>query len=105
LIAPAYQHKFSVHEDDGRADVHQGLIDIFILWISPNKQFWTLVDPQIILDYENNREIFLIDAEMGMMLDKFLGTKGHSAYIRPSAGLGGHRPTDASLEFGYKVIW
>ncbi len=27
LFAPAYQHKFSIDEDDGRSDVHQGLID------------------------------------------------------------------------------
>jgi hypothetical protein len=105
LIAPAYQHKFSVDEDEGRSEVHQGLIDIFLLWISSDKQYWTLFDPQIILDYEENKEFMIIDLEAGTMLDKYLGTKGHSAYVRPSIGIGADRPTDGSIEVGYKVIW
>jgi len=105
LIAPAYQHKFSVDEDDGRSQVHQGLIDIFLLWGSSDKQYWALVDPQVILDFENEREFMIIDFEAGAMLDKYLGTKGHSAYVRPSVGIGGDRPTDGSIEVGYKIIW
>ncbi len=105
LFAPAYQHKFSVDEDDGRSKVHQGLIDIFLLWGSSDKQYWALFDPQIILDYENDTEFMIIDLEAGMMLDKYFGTKGHSAYLRPSFGVGGDRSTDGSIEVGYKVIW
>ncbi len=56
LIAPAYQHKFSVEEDDGRSRIHQGLIDIFLLWSSQDKQYWALLDPQIILDYQEDTE-------------------------------------------------
>jgi hypothetical protein len=105
LIAPAYQHKFSVDEDEGRSEVHQGLIDIFFLWISSDKQYWTLVDPQIILDYEENDQFMIVDIEAGTMLDKYFGTKGHSAYLRPSFGVGGDRSTDGSIEVGYKIIW
>ena len=105
LIAPAYQHKFSVDEDEGRSKVHQGLIDIFLLWSSSDKQRWALFDPQIVLDYENEIEFMIIDIEAGTMLDKYLGTKGHSAYVRPSIGIGDDRPTDGSIEVGYKVIW
>ncbi len=47
----------------------------------------------------------IIDVEAGTMLDKYLGTKGHSAYLRPSIGIGGDRPTDGSIEVGYKIIW
>jgi hypothetical protein len=105
LVAPAYQHKFSIDEDEGRSDVHQGLIDIFLLWSSSDKQYWALVDPQIILDYEEEKEFMLIDIEAGTMLDRYFGTKGHSAYLRPSFGIGGDRPTDGSIEIGYKIIW
>jgi len=105
LVAPAYQHKFSIDEDDGRSEVHQGLIDIFLLWISSDKQYWVLADPQIILDYEEDKEFMIVDIEAGTMLDRFLGTKGHSAYVRPSFGVGGDRPTDGSIEIGYKMIW
>jgi len=105
LISPAYQHKFSVDEDDGRSDVHQGLIDIFFLKTSKDKQRWALIDPQGVLDYENDTEFMLVDVEVGTMLDKYLGTKGHSAYLRPSVGIGTDRPYDGSVEVGYKMIW
>jgi hypothetical protein len=105
LLAPAYQHKFSVEEDSGRSEIHQGLIDIFLLWSSQDKQYWTLLDPQIILDYEEDTEYMVVDAEAGMMLDRFLGTKGHSMYIRPAVGVGTDRPIDGSIEVGYKIIW
>ena len=105
LVAPAYQHKFSVEEDKGRSDIHQGLIDLFFLKQSADKQRWALIDPQIVLDYEQNTEFMIIDIELGTMLDQYLGTKGHSAYIRPAVGVGGYRPIDYAIEVGYKVIW
>jgi hypothetical protein len=105
LFAPAYQHKFSVDEDDGRSDIHQGLIDVFLLKTSTDKQRWVLLDPQGVLDYENDTEFMLIDVEAGTMLDNYFGTKGHSVYLRPSIGIGSDRPTDGSIEAGYKIIW
>ncbi len=105
LVAPAYQHKFSVDEDDGRSNVHQGLMDIFFLKTSKDKQKWALIDPQAVLDYENDTEFMLIDVEVGTMLDNYFGTKGHSVYLRPSIGIGSDRPTDGSIEAGYKIIW
>ena len=105
LIEPAYQHKFSVEEDRGRAQVHQGLIDLFFLKMAKDKQSWMLVDLQAVIDYENDKEFMLIDMEAGKMLDKYLGTKGHSVYVRPSVGIGSDRPTDGSIEIGYKIIW
>ena len=105
LFAPAYQHKFSVAEDDGRSKIQQGLIDLFILKQSKDKQQWALLDPQIILDYEQNLQFAIIDLEIGTMLDNYFGTKGHSAYLRPSLGVGKDRPTDGSIEVGYKIIW
>jgi hypothetical protein len=105
LFVPAYQHKFSVDEADGRSKVRQGLIDLFILAQSKDKQRWALLDPQIILDYEQNIEFMIVDLEVGTMLDKYLGTKGHSTYLRPSIGVGKHRPSDGSIEVGYKIIW
>ena len=82
LFAPAYQHKFSVDEDEGRSDVHQGLIDLFLVWGSSDKQYWALVDPQIILDYEEDKEFMIVDIEAGTILDRFLGTKGTEWSVR-----------------------
>jgi hypothetical protein len=57
------------------------------------------------LDYEENKEYLIIDLSVGAMLDRYLGTKGHSAYLRPSIGVGTDRPTDGSIEVGYKTIF
>lgn len=101
LFAPAYQHKFSI---DGN-DVNQSLIDLFMLKTSEDKTLWVLVNPVFVIDHEANTEYMLIDIELGTMLDKYLGTKGHSVYVRPSVGIGGDRPYDASIEVGYKMVF
>jgi len=105
IIVPGYQHKFSIDEDDGRSQVHQGLIDLFIVKTFGGNQFWGFIDPQILLDYENDIEFMLLELQAGMMTDKYFGTKGHSAYIMPSFGVGADRPYDWSMEVGYKIIW
>ena len=105
LVAPAYQHRFSVDEDKGRNRIEQGLIDVFALKMSKDKQSWMLVNPTYVMDFETNKEFLLIDFEVGTMLDRYLGTKGHSAYLRPGFSIGTYRPVDASIEVGYKIIW
>lgn len=105
LIAPAYQHKFSVYEESGFNNVHQGLIDLFLLKTFGNKKKWALINPQAVIDYENDREFMLVEVEVGTMLDNILSTKGHSVYVRPSVGIGNDRPYDFSLEAGYKIVW
>jgi hypothetical protein len=105
ILVPGYQHKFSIDEDKGRSDVHQGLIDLFLVKTWGGNQFWGFIDPQILLDYENDIEFMLLELQAGMMTDKYFGTKGHSAYVMPSFGVGEDRPYDFSLEAGYKIIW
>jgi hypothetical protein len=101
ILVPGYQHKISIDEADGRSKVHQGLIDIFMVKTFSNNKFWGFIDPQILLDYENDIEFMLLELQAGMMV----GPKGHSAYIMPSFGVGGDRPYDFSIEVGYKIIW
>ncbi|TNF96114.1 MAG: hypothetical protein EP297_10620 [Gammaproteobacteria bacterium] len=64
-----------------------------------------MVNPTYVVDHETHDKTVTFDVELGMMLAKYMGTKGHSAYIRPSAGFGGDRTTDGSLKVGYKVVW
>ena len=104
-FAPACQHKFSVDEDDGRSEVHHGLIDLNLLIMSETKQYWFFADPQIILDYEEGEEYSVVDLEVGAMLDSHFGTTGHSAWLRPSFGVGSDRPMDGSVEIGYKIVF
>jgi hypothetical protein len=105
VFFPGYQHTYSIDEDDGRSQVNQGLIDMFLVKTWADNQYWGYVDPQVILDYENDEEFMLLEIQGGMMMDKYFGTKGHSAYIMPSFGVGTDRPYDFSLEVGYKIIW
>jgi hypothetical protein len=105
IFVPGYQHFFSVDEEDGRDQVNYGLIDLFLVKTFNANQFWAYIDPQIILDYEQDMEYMLLEIQVGTMLDKYLGTKGHSTYILPSFGVGDDRPYDVSVEAGYKIVW
>jgi hypothetical protein len=104
IFVPGYQHIYSVHEDDGRSQVHQGLIDLFLVKTWNNSQIWGYVDPQIILDYEDSTQFMLLEFQAGMMLDEYIGAKGHSLWVMPSFGVGTDRPYDASIEVGYKIV-
>ena len=105
IAAPAYQHRFSIDEAEGRGKVNQGLIDVFFLKGSKDKQRWALINPTLVLDFEDSEEYGLLDIELGTMLDPYLGTKGHSVYLRPGIQIGADRPVDGSIEAGYKIIW
>ena len=105
LFAPGFQYKFSVDEDDGRSEVDQFLIDLNLLVMAKDKQSWFFTDPQIVIDNESDIEYAIVDLEFGLMMTKFWpDMKGHSIYIRPSFGVGGGRPTDGSVELGYKMV-
>ena len=88
-------------EEDGFGQVHQGLVDLFLLKTSADKKKWALINPQAVFDYENDKQFALIEAEIGTMV----GTGGKSVYLRPSFGVGDDRPYDFSLEAGFKLVW
>lgn len=105
LFAPGLQYKFSIDEDDGRSDTDQFLIDLNYLLMAKDKTSWFFTDPQIVIDNENDQEFAIVDLEWGWMMAKWKpDLKGHSFYIRPSFGVGNDRPTDYSVEFGYKIV-
>jgi hypothetical protein len=104
LFAPGLQYKFSVDEDEGRSDTDQVLIDLNFLRMSDDKNWWFFTDPQIVIDNENNTEFAIVDFEFGFMMNKWTDLKGHSFYIRPSFGVGVDRPSDGSIEVGYKIV-
>lgn len=105
LFAPSYQHIFSVYEKSGAQRRHAGGIDLLGLWQSPDKKKWVLANPQLLLDYHAGTEYINVDVEAGMFLDRTLGTKGHSAYLRPGFQMGRYRNGDASIRFGYRINW
>jgi hypothetical protein len=105
LIAPAYQHKFSVWNESESSHVNQSLFDLFFLKTTSDKQKWMMINPQYVIDHVSQTNFGFIDIELGTMLDKYFGTKGHSAYIRPSLGIGEDHPTDGAIELGYKIVW
>lgn len=106
LVAPAYQHKFSVWEASGdrSTNLHQGLFDVFFLKTTADKQQWAMVNPQYILDYKNDTQFGLFEVEFGTMLTK-IGLAGSSVFMRPSVQFGPGRAAEGSIEFGFKSVW
>jgi hypothetical protein len=105
LFAPGLQYKFSVDEDAGRSEVDQVLIDLNYLRMAEDKKSWFFTDPQLVFDNENDQEFAIVDLEWGwMMANWYDDLPGHSFYVRPSFGVGADRPTEGSIEFGYKIV-
>jgi hypothetical protein len=105
LFAPALQYKFSVDEDSGRDEVEQIFVDLNYLKMAEDKQSWFFTDPQLVFDNEADTEFAIVDLEWGWMMTNWnQDLKGHSFYLRPSIGVGADRPTEGSIELGYKIV-
>ena len=107
LFAPGLQYRFSVDEDSGRSEVDAWAIDINYLALSEDKARWLFINPQILLDQENDQDYAFLDVEFGWMMQKwYADLKGQSFYVRPSYTLGSDddRPSDYAMEFGYKWV-
>jgi hypothetical protein len=98
LFAPGYQYVFNVGGDT----VSRSQIDLYFVWLLAKGKNWLIVDPQIILDHENSKELGTVEAEWGFMIAP---QQGISAYARPGFGVGTDRPYDWNLEFGLKFVW
>jgi len=107
LFAPGIQYRFSVDEDTGRSEVEAWAIDINYLAVSEDKVSWIFINPQILLDQENDQDYAFFDVEFGWMMQQWNhDLKGQSFYLRPSYTLGSDddRPTDYAFEVGYKWV-
>ena len=55
---------------------------------------------QYVIDWENDTEFGLVEAEVGYVLES-----GISFYARPGIGFGGDKPIDYNIEVGIKYIF
>ena len=105
LFAPGLQYKFSVDEDEGRAETEQIILDVNFLLQSVDGQSWLYAEPQIVFDQETNADFAIMDIEFGWMMTKWWpDLKGQSFYLRPTFTIGADRPTDYGIELGYKFV-
>jgi hypothetical protein len=100
LFAPGYQYLFDISGGDTK--VSRSQIDLYFVWLLGKGKNWLIVDPQIVLDHENNREPALIEVEWGYMIAPSVGA---STYVRPGVGIGSDKPYTWNLEFGFKYVW
>ena len=102
LFAPGYQYVFDVAGSSSRPDISRSQIDLYFVWLLANGKNWLIVDPQIILDHENSKELGTIEAEWGFMIAPSAGV---STYLRPGIGIGADKPYSWNIEVGLKFVW
>jgi hypothetical protein len=98
LFAPGYQYVFDISGNP----VSRSQIDLYFVWMLAGGKNWLIIDPQFILDHNNDTEFMTIEAEWGFMIARQAGLSG---YVRPGIGIGEYRPFDYNLEFAVKFIW
>jgi len=105
IFVPGLQWKVSIEEDDGREDINQFIIDLYFVSVTQSRKQWFFIDPQIVIDNENDTEFAIIDFQFGWMMSTwFDNLKTQSFWITPAIGIGNDRPVDYGVEFGYKFI-
>ncbi len=102
IFAPGLLYLFDVAGDDNRAPVNQWQMDIYFVWLLAQMKHWLIINPQPVLDVENNKEFMIVDVEFGFMVPNLPGAAVH---VRPGVGVGADRPLDWTFEFGFKWIW
>ena len=102
IFVPGLLYLFDVGGDEHRAPVNQWQMDIYFVWLMAQMKHWLIINPQPVLDVENNKEFMIVDVEFGYMIPPLPGA---SIWLRPGAGVGADRPFDWTFEFGFKFIW
>jgi hypothetical protein len=105
IFAPAYQHNLSVSGDEDRADINEGYVDIYMVKTTRNKYAWLLLDPRVIIDYENDNHVSgVVELEAGSLVGRMMGGVG-SVYLRPGVGFGENRIYNWNIQAGFKLIF
>ena len=102
IFAPGYLYRFDVGGDDGRADIDQHELDIYLVWLLAQMKHWLIINPALAFDVENDENIYVVDVEWGYTIPQL---RGASIHIRPGVGLGEDKPFDWTFEFGIRFIW
>lgn len=104
IFAPAYQHNVSFAGDNNRSDVNESVIDLYMVFTAEDKKSWFIVDPTLVIDWENNENTpATLEAEYGFNIGSLWGG-ALNAYIRPGIGIGQDRPYDWNIEVGFTVV-
>jgi len=100
VTGASYMQRQSVGGDSQRLDISEGVATFYLAWL-PTAAMWTIAEPQMVVDYENDDTSGRIDVELGRVLFGGVGT-----YVRPGLGIGSRsaRPFDWKLEIGFRVI-
>jgi hypothetical protein len=72
LFAPVYQYVF-VTPGSNEPDVSRSQLDLYLVWILADGKNWLIVDPQVIVDHENDVNPALTEVEWGFMIAPSVG--------------------------------
>jgi hypothetical protein len=104
IFAPAYQHNLSFAGDGDRNDVNESVIDLYMVFTAEDKKSWWIIDPTLVIDWENDENTPLtLEIEYGRNIGTLFGG-ALNAYVRPGIGIGQDRPYDWNIEVGFTVV-
>ena len=103
LFAPGYQYVFDVDGGSSDPDVSRSQLDFYFVWGLAKGRNWLIVDPQVIVDHEDDNDTFTtVEVEWGYMM---VPESGISGYLRPGVGLGSDKLYEWNMEIGLKFVW
>jgi hypothetical protein len=104
IFAPAYQHNISFAGDNDRKEINESVIDLYMVFTAEDKKSWFIVDPTLVIDWENDENTpFTLEAEYGRNIGTLFGG-ALNFYVRPGIGIGQDRPYDWNIEVGFTVV-
>jgi hypothetical protein len=84
-------------------DVRRSQLDFYFVWGLAKGRNWLIVDPQVIVDHEDDNDTFTtVEVEWGYTM---VPESGISGYLRPGFGLGSDKLYEWNMEIGLKFVW
>lgn len=101
FIAVGYKQHWSVAGDGGRDNINNARLRAVLAYLS-DKQWWVLVDPRYIIDYDQKGKAqFAPEAEIGTMINT-----GTAIYLRAGGKVAGNMPgADWTVSTGFRVLY
>lgn len=103
IFAPAIVHSLSVGGDDSRPKVNRTALDFYYVPKLPDKKLFMTIDPALSFDWESDQQFASLAVTLGRVMGPAFGGNGQ-IFVKPSVFIGGERPSQWGIQFGYKVI-
>jgi hypothetical protein len=104
ILAPSYKHEYGIWVMSERQRFQKGTLELYLVW-RPTAAAWVTVDPQLLVDYERDGQVYgVFKLQLGCAIGA-IGDTLQSIYVQPTTSVGQFRTFNSGAETGFKSVF